>query len=82
MRHAVRGQMEQQCIVCDGPIHPERLLALPWVKSCSHECSVGRKVELNRLASQRRRDRRRADTEGVKKESIIPKPGYAIPRDR
>ena len=67
------------CVVCHGEIHPVRLEALPWTKTCSHLCSQGRKVQLNRAAAARRRARRRDSGVGLKSGSIIPKPGYAVP---
>ena len=70
------------CRQCQGEIHPERLAVAPRVTSCSHECAIGLKKEGNRLAAQRQRQRRRDMGEGLKPGSIIPKPGFAIPKPR
>ena len=52
--------MATNCIVtqCGKPIHPERLLAQPRVKTCSHRCSVRHHSDQQALAARNYRSRK------------------------
>ena len=48
------------CIECPNPIHPERLVFRPKIKTCSAACSINRKNRHRREASTRCHRRQRA----------------------
>ena len=54
------------CMECGGPIHPERLAAIPQTVTCSRKCSDDRKRKRRQTASLAAHHKRR-ERERVKK---------------
>ena len=52
--------MNQNCIVCGKPIHPERLAAFPRTITCKREHSLKHKRNLSSASSTRCHRRQRA----------------------
>ena len=45
------------CIICDGPIHPERLAVSPLTKTCKAACAAENKRLLRNAANWQKKQR-------------------------
>ena len=56
------------CIICDGPIHPERLAISPLTKTCKAACAAENKRLLRNAANRRYQKNQRIKKKTPKKE--------------